>query len=107
MRFSSRRLRAEESGFTLIELMMSIALLSVVLGAVLSLSHTGSRVAERDLTRAAALEEVQTGVARMDRELRTAVEVISPTGTSPSNSVDFVARVSSTGGGSRVLRRVR
>ena len=101
-----RRLRAGESGFTLIELMMAVALLSVVLGAVLSLSHTGSRVAERDLVRAAAIEEIQTGIARMDRELRTAVEVVTPTGASPANSVDFVANVTQPGGG-RALRRVR
>ena len=102
----ARRLRAEQSGFTLIEVMMAVALLSVVLGAVLSLSHTGSRVAERDLVRANAIEEIQTGIARMDRELRTAVQVVSPTGATPTNSVDFVARVTQPGGG-RALRRVR
>jgi prepilin-type N-terminal cleavage/methylation domain-containing protein len=106
-RFNARRLRAEESGFSLIEVMMAVALLSVVLGATLSLSHTGSRVAERDLVRANAIEEVQTGIARMDRELRTATEVITPTSSTPTNSVDFVARVSPSGGGARVLRRVR
>src|SRR5687767_10593147 len=106
-RFTVHRLRSEQAGFTLIELMMAVALLSVVLGAVLSLSHTGSRVAERDLGRANAIEEVQTGIARMDRELRTAVQVITPASTTPSNSVDFIARVSTTGGGNRTLRRVR
>jgi hypothetical protein len=43
----------------------------------------------------------------MDRELRTAVQVITPASTTPSNSVDFIARVSTTGGGNRTLRRVR
>ena len=101
----TERLRAEESGFSLIEVLMAVALLSVVLGATLSLSHTGSRVAERDLVRANAIEEVQTGIARMDRELRTATEVISPTSATPTNSVDFVARVKA--GTTRTLQRVR
>src|SRR3712207_1379565 len=98
------RLRAEQSGFTLIEVMVAAALLSVVLGAVLALSETGSRVAQRDLVRANAIEEVQNGVARMDRELRTATQVYSPTGATATDSVDFAARVSATGGGSRTLR---
>ena len=106
-RFTAQRLRSEQSGFTLIEVMMAAALLSVVLGAVLSLSQTGTRVAERDLTRANAIEEVQAGVARMDRELRTATQVFSPTNAGATNSVDFAARVSATGGGSRTVRRVR
>ena len=86
---------------------MAVALLSVVLGAALSLSHTGSRVAERDLVRANAIEEVQTGIARMDRELRTATQVVSPTTATATNSVEFVARVRPAGGGARALRRVR
>src|SRR5688500_17660225 len=98
------RLSAEQSGFSLIEVLMAVALLSVVLGATLSLSHTGSRVAERDLVRANAIEEVQNGIARMDRELRTAVEVVSPTSPTPTNTVYFVARVTPSGGGARVLR---
>src|SRR5688500_2265184 len=105
-RVTVHRLRSEHAGFTLIELMMAVALLSVVLGAVLSLSHTGSRVAERDLVRAAAIDEIQTGIARMARELRTATQVFSPTGATPTNSVDFVARVSQPGG-VRALRRAR
>lgn len=107
IRLVAARLRAEQSGFTLMELMMSVALLAVVLGAVLSLSDAGGRIAKRDLIRADAIEQVQVGLARMDRELRTATQVITPTSTDPTDAVEFIARVRPSGGGPRALRRVR
>lgn len=102
-----RRLANEEQGFTLIELLIASGLLVVVIGAALSLSETGGRIAQKDVARADAIDAAQSGAARMERELRAATQVLSPTSGSASNSVEFLANVVPAGGGSRTSRRIR
>ena len=65
-------MRSQESGFTLVELIVATALLSVVLAAILSLSITAERLAPREEERAAVIQETQVGLHRMTRELRQA-----------------------------------
>ena len=102
---TARGLRRNQSGFTLVEVLVVVSLLAIVLGAAFSMLDTGSKVARKDIERAHAIEEVENGVARMDRELRTATQVFSPVAGS-GNLIDFEARVRPPGGGTRVLRRV-
>jgi prepilin-type N-terminal cleavage/methylation domain-containing protein len=71
------RLRRQEAGFTLIELMISASILAVVLLAILALLDTSARIAPQDQERAHAIEESQAGLYRMTRELRQAHEVVS------------------------------
>ena len=71
------RLRREESGFTLIELMISTMLLLVILGAVLALLDSAGKVGPQENERALDIHELQTGVYGMTRELRQAYSIVS------------------------------
>jgi prepilin-type N-terminal cleavage/methylation domain-containing protein len=70
------RLRRQESGWTLIEMMMATALLAVILTAVLSLLDVTSKIAPKDQERAHDIREAQVGVYRMTRELRQAYSLV-------------------------------
>jgi Tfp pilus assembly protein PilV len=74
------RLRAEESGFTLVELLVSSSLLVVILGAVLALLATTNKVQARDQERTHAVRDTQVGIYRMTRELRQAYSIVSSSG---------------------------
>jgi prepilin-type N-terminal cleavage/methylation domain-containing protein len=65
----------DESGFTLVELLLAASLLALVLGAVLSLLDTSGALAPHDQERAQAVREAQVGVSLMTRELRNATEL--------------------------------
>lgn len=73
----------EESGWSLIELVLVCALLLVVMGGTLSLLETSGKIAPQEQERAHAIQEAQVGLARMTRELRQATKLITP--TAPSN----------------------
>jgi len=75
MRQISTLIREEESGFSLIELLIAAALLAGVLGAVFTLLDTSQAVAPQDQERAHAVREAQVGVFTMTRELRTATQL--------------------------------
>ena len=70
-----------ESGFTLVELLVSMSLLTVVIGGLLGLAESVLPVAARDQERAHVLNQAQSGMDRMTRELRQATRVVwtSPT----------------------------
>jgi len=87
---------ADERGFTLIEVLLVSTLLIVVLGAILSMLDTTSRVSARDQERPIAIREGQVGLYRMTRELRQATQLYSLT--------DYRAEVQVTVGG--VAQRV-
>jgi hypothetical protein len=91
-----RRLRAE-GGWSLIELMVVILLMLVVGGAVLKVLDATNDVGANEVERPVALTEAQTGVARMDRELRDAYRLDAAV---RSDKVDVVtvARGSSVNG---------
>jgi prepilin-type N-terminal cleavage/methylation domain-containing protein len=70
-----RRLAREESGFSLIEMLIAAALLAGVLGAVLTLLDQSQAMVPHDQERGHAVREAQVGVQLMTRELRTATEL--------------------------------
>ena len=70
-----RALARDESGFSLVELMVATSLLAFVLVAVLALFESTQQIAPQDEERAHAVREAQTGIHAMTRELRGAVEL--------------------------------
>jgi prepilin-type N-terminal cleavage/methylation domain-containing protein len=77
LRRSLRRIRHEQSGFTLIEQLVATVVFLLVMSAVLGLLEASNRVAPRDQERANAITEAQIGLHRMVRELRGAERVDS------------------------------
>lgn len=75
----------EESGWTLIELLVAMAIFTFVLGAALSLFEVSVKSAPKEQERAAAIQEAQTGLSGMTREIRDANEVFELT----PNVIDF------------------
>src|SRR5215210_4061126 len=86
-----RRLVRDDRGFTLIEVLVTCALLTVVLGAVLNFLTTTQRIAPKDVERNHALGEAQVGLHRMTRELRQGKPPVgAPLPSAPTNSIDVV-----------------
>lgn len=83
--FVRRRLVDDQSGMTLIELLVAAALLTIVLGATLAPMNTSATIEKRDVAWAEAIRDGQIGLQRMVREVRQAYSV---QGASP-NSLDF------------------
>src|SRR3954469_1769991 len=71
--------RREESGFTLVELLVAAGLMLCVVGAVLALLDSSSSIAARDQERTHAIGETQAGVHEMTKELRQAFSIVSST----------------------------
>jgi hypothetical protein len=78
------RLRAAhaETGSLLVESLITAALLTVVLGAIYTLSNGALGIASKDQERSHVIRDAQTGVHRMTRELRSSYNVVSWTSTS-------------------------
>jgi prepilin-type N-terminal cleavage/methylation domain-containing protein len=66
---------SDERGFALVELLIVCALLGVVLSAILLFADTAQQVTPREQERSMAIQEAQTGIFRMTRELRQAHQV--------------------------------
>jgi prepilin-type N-terminal cleavage/methylation domain-containing protein len=74
--FFSRRARLKsEGGFTLIELIVVMALSTVVLGAMLTLLYTSQQVQAGDAEWAQVVQKGRAGLGRMAHEIRQASEV--------------------------------
>ncbi len=86
-----------ETGFTLVEVMLTASILAVVLGAILSLSETSQKLAPRDQEWAFTLRDGQVALHGMTRELRGTYVLNTPGAT----SVD--ATVQSNGSSKRVV----
>jgi prepilin-type N-terminal cleavage/methylation domain-containing protein len=97
LRSGLARLRHCQGGFTLVELLVVTSLLVVVLGLLMQPIITAPQVATRDVNRAWAIRDAQTGLYRMTREVRQATVVNSAT----SNTVDF--KVTTDGSTQRVI----
>ncbi|HEX2087445.1 MAG TPA: type II secretion system protein [Solirubrobacteraceae bacterium] len=69
------RLRRDERGFTMTELLVVSAGLFVILGAILGLMDVANQIAPSDRERVHAVREAQTGLERMTRELRQAHDI--------------------------------
>ena len=74
------RVRSDESGFTLVELLVAMGVMLIILGAVLALFDTGNKVAVQDQERTHAIQDAQVGVYAMTKELRQAYSIVSSTG---------------------------
>ena len=74
---------------SLIELMITVSLLALVLGAVLALMDAGASQLPKDQERAHAMREAQVGLDRMVRELRQSYFVRSTT----PNAMDVYVRL--------------
>ena len=72
-----RRIRGEERGFTLVEVLVVTAVLAVILTAVLNMLDATARLAPRDQERGHVIHESQVGIHRMTRELRHAYRIDS------------------------------
>jgi type II secretory pathway pseudopilin PulG len=130
---ATRRLKNDESGWTLIEVLLVAALLIVVLTAVLSVADGTQQTAASDQERTNTIGDAQTGIARIADDLRRSCLVFSPAGpgfagyvcrtnfttppgtsacTRASDCIDVItiARTSvarPTGSATRALQRVR
>lgn len=83
------RLRARmavEEGFSLIELVMAMAIFTFVMGAALSLFEVTVKSAPKDQERAVAVREAQTGLSSMTREVRNAYDIVELT----PNVIDYL-----------------
>jgi type II secretory pathway pseudopilin PulG len=66
---------SDERGFMLIELLLTVALLGVVLSAILLFGDTAQQLGPKEQERAMAIQQAQSGIFRMTRELRQAHQV--------------------------------
>jgi type II secretory pathway pseudopilin PulG len=66
---------SDERGFMLVELVIVCALLGVVLSAILLFGDTAQQLVPKEQERAMAIQQAQTGIFRMTRELRQAHQV--------------------------------
>jgi prepilin-type N-terminal cleavage/methylation domain-containing protein len=70
---------SDERGFALVELVIVCALLGVVLSAILVFGDTAQQLVPKEQERAMAIQQAQTGIFRMTRELRQAHQVNTAT----------------------------
>jgi type II secretory pathway pseudopilin PulG len=88
-----QRVVKDDSGWSLIELLAVLGIMTVVLGAILGLLETSTRLAPQDRERALAIREGQVGVHRMVAELRQGVPAAGTTPSQdPSNQLDLVVK---------------
>lgn len=103
MRKRGGRARVDESGFTLVEVLVTCLLFALVLIAILSVLDVTSRHASKDQERSDSLNEAAAGLHRMSTELRNAYRVLGPTGQQTSNYMDVLVRRPGGSAKSRVL----
>ncbi len=77
---------AAEGGWTLVELLVAMAIFTFVLGAALSLFEVGVKSAPKDQERAIAVRDGQTFLSGMTREVRNAYDIVELT----PNVIDFL-----------------
>jgi Tfp pilus assembly protein PilV len=80
---AAHRRLGSESGFSLVELLITATLLVVMLLAVLSITDATKRRATADSERSVTVSSSEVGIARMSRELRQACAIFVP-GVTPS-----------------------
>ncbi len=89
-RFERRRsLAPAESGFTLIEVLMVAALLSLVVGALMAPIVLSQRIENRDANYAYSQQEARTGLDAMVSQVRQAWEIISTSANSVEMNVNL------------------
>ena len=103
------RLRDEQGGFTLIELMVAISLGMIVLFALTNLIDSGGRARAKLTDKTETTQRMRIGMDRITRVLRT--QVCADTATPPivagsASSVTFYSDVTTTGQAAFRPRRV-
>jgi len=83
---------ASQSGFTLIEVLVSAALSIIVLGGVLSVLEASQNAQSRDQEWALVIQEGRAGLERMVREMRQAYSIRNDS----HSSIDFYATIGGT-----------
>jgi hypothetical protein len=77
----ARRLRNDEAGWTLTELLVTAALLVVLLTAILSIADGTQKTAAADQERTNTVGDAQVGIARIANDLRNACVFFGANGT--------------------------
>jgi prepilin-type N-terminal cleavage/methylation domain-containing protein len=93
-----RRLVAGESGYTLIELVMVLAILGTVVGALTTLFVGATNAEFESNRRFQAQQSARIAIDKMRREIHCA-SAITPTGAASSISVTVPSQCPSVGGG--------
>lgn len=78
---AARWTRTNESGWTLVEVLIVTALMVVVLGAVLAISDKTQQTAASDSERGSTVGDAQSGIARIASDLRNACVLFGAGGT--------------------------
>ncbi len=84
--------RGREDGFTLIELIVVMALSTIVLGAMLTTLYNSQQIQAGDAEWAQVMQEGRTGMSRMTREIRQASKVTAH----EAGTIEFLATIGST-----------
>lgn len=90
LRRDHRHPHAADAGFTLVELLMTMAISLFVASGALALLQAARPTTDRELMRQAAITEGRAGLERMVREIRGADTINATSGT----AIDFNARTS-------------
>ena len=83
------RISRSNEGFTLMELMITIVVTSILLGAIYLVYDTGFRTTYQQWTRTGAKGEVGRAMINMGNELRQATSVTSAAATDVTFTVDW------------------
>jgi prepilin-type N-terminal cleavage/methylation domain-containing protein len=86
------RLVSDETGLTLVELLVSMSILAVVMAATFGLLDAAGRSANNETERNTAISEATTGFDRMVGEIRLAYQVNGPRSETKSDWLDFLIR---------------
>ncbi len=81
-----RAARRDESGFTLVELLVSMTIFSLLMAIILSLMITMTNQAQDNLGRQRAVEQARLGLSQIDRQIRSGNLITDPSGDDSSVS---------------------
>ncbi len=73
-----RRLDRGDGGFTLVEMLVSMAVFGVIMAAVLSVFVTMTNQARDTLARTQAVENARLGISQIDRQIRSGNLILDP-----------------------------
>jgi prepilin-type N-terminal cleavage/methylation domain-containing protein len=91
---------SSDAGFTLVELLVVVSLLSVVMATAYLLQGSASTMSDQIEARATAYDESRKAMDRVERELRQAVEITDKGGaflTAQPRQMDFYSDVDNDG----------
>lgn len=82
--------RRTEEGFTLIEIIASVVILSIVSGITLSFMVSSVKLYATTMNQKALFEEAKLALERMCREIRDAKAILSPAAGASASSLTFL-----------------